>query len=168
MSKKEPKPPSIFTMAKNFSKELAKYIKEGAPNVSNKVYLERLETCNKCPHLIKKSMRCGLCGCLLEHKAKWKTTTCPDKPERWKPVFMDKATIELQKNYEEAQSEEGRKRRVAERNALAKEQAKINEALGRGNLTMKELTNPKAMKDAYAQIKYETKNKKNNNTKDSK
>ena len=28
-------------------------------------------------------MRCGMCGCLVEHKAKWKTTTCPDSPERW-------------------------------------------------------------------------------------
>ena len=34
-------------------------------------------------------MRCGLCGCLLEHKAKWKTTTCPDKPERWKKQILD-------------------------------------------------------------------------------
>ena len=30
-------------------------------------------------------MRCNLCGCLLEHKAKWKTTTCPDNPQRWDP-----------------------------------------------------------------------------------
>ena len=22
-------------------------------------------------------MRCGSCGCLLEHKAKWKTADCP-------------------------------------------------------------------------------------------
>lgn len=34
-------------------------------------------------------MRCGLCGCLLEHKAKWKTTTCPDKPTRWKEQILD-------------------------------------------------------------------------------
>jgi len=32
-------------------------------------------------------MRCGLCGCLLEHKAKWKTTSCPDS--RWKTQILD-------------------------------------------------------------------------------
>ena len=86
------KTPSIFQMAKNFSADLAKYIKEGAPNVSNKDYVERLEACNACPHLIKKSMRCGLCGCLLEHKAKWKTTTCPHKPSKWKEQYIDPKT----------------------------------------------------------------------------
>ena len=28
-------------------------------------------------------MRCGKCGCLVQHKAKWQTTTCPDEPSRW-------------------------------------------------------------------------------------
>ena len=83
------KMPSIFTMAKNFAKDLGKYIKEGAPNVSAKQYTERLEACNTCPNLNKKHMRCVLCGCLVEHKAKWKTTTCPDKPSRWKHLYVD-------------------------------------------------------------------------------
>lgn len=86
MTKKK-KMPSIFTMAKNFAKDLGKYIKEGAPNVSPKQYTERLEACNKCPNLKKKHMRCALCGCLVEHKAKWKTTTCPDTPSRWEAVY---------------------------------------------------------------------------------
>ena len=47
-------------------------------------YAERLDACNSCIQLIKKSMRCGKCGCLIEHKAKWETATCPDTPERWK------------------------------------------------------------------------------------
>ena len=89
---KDKKMPSIFTMAKNFAKDLSKYIKEGAPNVSNKIYMETLEACNKCPNLNKKHMRCTLCGCLIEHKAKWKTTTCPDKPSRWAPVYKDLKT----------------------------------------------------------------------------
>jgi hypothetical protein len=78
------KPPSIFQMVKTFGKELTKYIKEGAPNVTPDQYVARLNECKKCPHLIKHSMRCGLCGCLLEHKAKWKTSDCPDRPGRWK------------------------------------------------------------------------------------
>tara|TARA_R110002020_G_scaffold118530_2_gene270809 strand:+ start:297 stop:584 length:288 start_codon:yes stop_codon:yes gene_type:complete len=80
------KPPSMFEMVKTFGKELTKYIKEGAPNVTPTEYVERLKECGTCEHLIKKSMRCGLCGCLLQHKAKWSTTDCPDKPSRWKPI----------------------------------------------------------------------------------
>ena len=83
MSKEKKKMPSIFKMATNFAKDLGKYIKEGAPNVSHSQYTERLDACNKCPHLDKESMRCTLCGCLIEHKAKWKTTKCPDNPPRW-------------------------------------------------------------------------------------
>jgi hypothetical protein len=166
MSKKEPKPPSIFTMAKNFAGELATYIKEGAPNVSNKVYTERLETCMECPHLIKKHMRCGLCGCLLEHKAKWKTTTCPDKPERWKPVFMDKATIELRKNFEEEQEKEERKQLIEDKKRAIKAAKLVNEKRGFGNLKAKDLT-PNNLKLVYKKIE-DAKNEKDNNTKDSK
>jgi len=89
MSEEEkPKLPSFATMAKNFATDLAKYIKEGAPNVSAENYEARLEECKKCPLLIKSTMRCGKCGCLIEHKARWKTTNCPDKPSRWKPEIM--------------------------------------------------------------------------------
>mgnify|MGYP006413040569 FL=1 len=97
MTKKK-KMPSIFTMAKNFAKDLGTYIKEGAPNVSNKQYTERLEACNKCPNLDKKSMRCTLCGCAIEHKAKWKTTICPDKPARWIPLYKDLKTPKSEKS----------------------------------------------------------------------
>jgi hypothetical protein len=81
----QPKPPSLFQMMRSFTKEVTKYISEGAPNVSSEEYADRLAMCEECPSLIKGSMRCGLCGCLIEHKAKWKTTKCPDNPERWKP-----------------------------------------------------------------------------------
>ena len=70
------KAPTIFQMIKGFSNELVEYVKKGAPNVSAEDYADRLDTCKAC-------MRCGLCGCMIQHKAKWKTTTCPDKPERW-------------------------------------------------------------------------------------
>ena len=63
------KPPSMFQMVKSFGKELTKYIKEGAPYVTPKQYVDRLRECKICPHIIEKSMRCGLCGCLLQHKA---------------------------------------------------------------------------------------------------
>tara|TARA_R110000787_G_scaffold151627_4_gene265394 strand:- start:353 stop:679 length:327 start_codon:yes stop_codon:yes gene_type:complete len=84
VSKQDPNTPSIFKMIKSFSRDLAKYIKEGAPNVSPIDYAERLDACKACPNLKPSIMRCGLCGCLLEHKAKWTTAECPDKPSRWK------------------------------------------------------------------------------------
>jgi len=77
------KSPTIFKMLKNFSGELVEYIKKGAPNVSPEDYADRLDACTTCPHIKTKQMRCGLCGCSIQHKAKWKTTTCPDTPERW-------------------------------------------------------------------------------------
>tara|TARA_R110002073_G_scaffold49364_7_gene131805 strand:+ start:1569 stop:2072 length:504 start_codon:yes stop_codon:yes gene_type:complete len=167
MSKKEePKPPSIFQMAKTFAGELTKYIKEGAPNVSNKVYIERLETCNTCPHLIKSSMRCGLCGCLLEHKAKWKTTTCPDKPERWKPVFMDKAALELKKNFDEQEEEEKRKQEILDKKRAIKAAKLVNEKRGFGNLKAKDLTSNN-LKVTYKKIN-DAENPEDNNSKTSK
>ena len=80
---KTPKPPSFLEMAKTFSKELTTYIANGAPNVTKEDYEERLNACKVCPHLMEQKKRCGLCGCLIEHKAKWKTTKCPDNPPRW-------------------------------------------------------------------------------------
>ena len=74
--------PSVFKMISNFSKELGTYIAQGAPNVTEEDYKERLETCLKCPSLKRDVMRCLTCGCKVEHKAKWKTTDCPES--KWK------------------------------------------------------------------------------------
>lgn len=81
MSHEQQKPPSIFKMMKTFTKELTNYIKSGAKNVSPEDYAIRLDICSGCEHLKKQSMRCNKCGCLLEHKAKWKSSDCPDN--RW-------------------------------------------------------------------------------------
>lgn len=82
----EVKPPSMFQMMKSFGKELGKWVKEGVPATSPADYIQRLNACKACPHLIEKHMRCGKCGCMIEHKAKWRTTTCPDDPPRWKSL----------------------------------------------------------------------------------
>ena len=76
-------PPSLFKMITNFTKEFSTYIASGAPNVTTEDYIDRLDTCNSCDHFIKKSMRCGKCGCLMQHKAKWKTSECP--LDKWAP-----------------------------------------------------------------------------------
>jgi len=77
MNQNEQKPPSIVTMMKSFTRDLAKYIKEGAPNVTPESYATRLDICRGCEYFKKSSARCGKCGCLLEHKAKWRTADCP-------------------------------------------------------------------------------------------
>ena len=78
------KTPSFLEMMKTFSKEVINYAKEGAPNVTEKQYKERLDTCDNCPDLKREAMRCGACGCLVEHKAKWATSSCPK--QRWPKV----------------------------------------------------------------------------------
>ena len=83
MNQNNQKPPSIFKMMKSFTNELGKYIKEGAPNVTPEAYAARLDVCNGCDKLNSQSMRCMSCGCLLEHKAKWRTADCPEK--KWAP-----------------------------------------------------------------------------------
>ena len=84
MENQDQKPPSMFRMVKSFTSELAKWLKEGAPNVTTEEYAERLDTCHGCEFLNKASMRCKACGCLLEHKAKWSTADCPKK--KWPNV----------------------------------------------------------------------------------
>ena len=77
--------PSVFKMIKNFSKDLGTYIAQGAPNVTEEDYKERLETCLQCPSLKREAMRCLICGCKITIKAKWATENCPH-PEynKWK------------------------------------------------------------------------------------
>ena len=77
-------PPNFFNMVKNFSSEVVKFAKSGFKYVNPEEYEERLDTCIKCPHVKNPGLRCGLCGCNMQLKAKWKTSHCPDNPSRWK------------------------------------------------------------------------------------
>tara|TARA_R110000765_G_scaffold241552_1_gene344078 strand:- start:108 stop:383 length:276 start_codon:yes stop_codon:yes gene_type:complete len=78
------KEPSFVQMVRNFAKATATHVANGMKNVSLEIYADRLSSCDDCPHLNKEKKRCGLCGCMLEHKAKWESSECPDKPSRWK------------------------------------------------------------------------------------
>jgi len=78
--------PSIYDMVRGFVKEAVEYAKQGAPHVTAKQYEDRLKACHSCEHLKTDVERCGLCGCLVEHKAKWATSSCPDTPKRWPKV----------------------------------------------------------------------------------
>ena len=78
---------SVYKMVRSFVKEAVKYAKEGAPHVTAPQYEQRLKACFSCPHYKEDVGRCGLCGCLVEHKAKWATSSCPDKDvQRWEIV----------------------------------------------------------------------------------
>lgn len=79
-----PDTPNVIRMFKTFVKEAVKYAKEGAPAVDPNEYRFRVRTCHQCPNL-KNNTRCGLCGCVIEQKAKWKTAECPDG--RWENYF---------------------------------------------------------------------------------
>tara|TARA_R110002051_G_C8403931_1_gene448997 strand:- start:131 stop:457 length:327 start_codon:yes stop_codon:yes gene_type:complete len=83
------KPPSLVQMLKTFTLEVTNYVVNGAPNVTPEDYAERLDACITCEHVQKKHMRCGLCGCMLQMKARMKTATCPDKPSRWKEQILN-------------------------------------------------------------------------------
>lgn len=101
---------SVVKMFKNFVSEVADYAKAGAPHVTPFQYKQRLKACSECPHLKEKVDRCGLCGCLVEHKAKWATANCPDKEvERWEKITIGEngKKIKLKKDDKSNNTEAG-------------------------------------------------------------
>jgi len=94
------KAPSVFQMLKSFTKEATKFIKAGTPIVSEEDYAERLDACMSCKHIQKKQMRCGLCGCMLQFKARMKTTDCPAEPSKWEKQILNEKDIEYTKKQE--------------------------------------------------------------------
>lgn len=72
----------------NFKDEVIRYAREGAPHVSEESYESRLAVCGSCEHL--EDDRCGMCGCVVEEKAKWATAECPDS--RWDDEGEDNYT----------------------------------------------------------------------------
>ena len=45
--------------------------------VNESSYKKRLETCKECPYLSDNKTYCTECGCIVELKAKFKSSTCP-------------------------------------------------------------------------------------------
>ena len=74
---------NIFEKVTQFTKELAKYIKEGAPNVTSAEYEERLRICEGCPFISDK-FTCTECGCNMTAKSKWSTSECPK--DKWPKI----------------------------------------------------------------------------------
>ena len=82
-------PPPLKDQIVGFAKSFAGWIKEGAPVVEPKEYMERLTTCHTCKDYDSSKDRCNHCGCTMRMKAKMKTSECPIK--KWE---SDKAKDE--------------------------------------------------------------------------
>jgi hypothetical protein len=74
---------SVGTLIFRFAMELAKHAGNGFSYVDVPTYKERIAECHKCPNFDADSGRCRLCGCLMETKTKWETSSCPDVPPKW-------------------------------------------------------------------------------------
>lgn len=69
--------PSTIEMARNFLGAAADHVKNGLQNVDPEEQKRRLEICNECPHIVEDKSRCGKCGCFLQTKTKWASSSCP-------------------------------------------------------------------------------------------
>lgn len=75
--KTEKKLPSTIQMAKNFMGAAADHVKNGLKNVTPEEQKQRLDICSNCPHIVEDKSRCGKCGCFLQTKTKWASSSCP-------------------------------------------------------------------------------------------
>jgi hypothetical protein len=73
----KPELPSTFQMAKNFLGAAADHVKNGLKSVNAEQQQARLAICNDCPHIVEDKSRCGKCGCFLQTKTKWESSSCP-------------------------------------------------------------------------------------------
>ena len=63
---------------KNFIGDVGQSVAEGTNPLIDKSFVqERLNICNDCGQFNEISKRCYLCGCFMEHKAKFKDAECP-------------------------------------------------------------------------------------------
>ena len=71
----KPPRPSIVKMGPTFLKHLSEHIVDGVKNVSQEQLEKRLEVCWLCDMRTHEE-QCGLCGCSLIAKAKWRSSRC--------------------------------------------------------------------------------------------
>ena len=71
------KMPNLFTQAANLAKAATKHALSGGANVSPEEKQARLDICYGCEKFVKETTRCSACGCYLNTKTEWKTSSCP-------------------------------------------------------------------------------------------
>lgn len=54
-------------------------VSSSEPHVKKEIFDKRIETCLKCPELIKITNQCKKCGCFMNAKAKLEKAVCPLK-----------------------------------------------------------------------------------------
>jgi hypothetical protein len=121
----EKEKPSIFTMIKNFAKDSAEFVKNGAPMCSEEEFKTRMNLCRACPNLTEKDT-CGLCGCYMPVKAGWKTTECPDNPKKWYKLIGDTEAQVAMKEFEKNMPEGAPKKSVPSPDMILGKHSKNN------------------------------------------
>lgn len=71
------KMPSLIQQGKNLLKATKTHIANGMKHVTLEEQNRRLSICNACPLFDKSLMKCKKCGCNLNVKTKWESSTCP-------------------------------------------------------------------------------------------
>ena len=71
--------PGVFRRALNFGQAVARHAVDGAVNVDDSVYEQRLAVCQDCSLCEQSRMVCSHpnCGCYLSVKARWQSESCP-------------------------------------------------------------------------------------------
>jgi hypothetical protein len=52
-------------------------VQNGMNNATPELQAKRLQICSECPFIVENGSRCGKCGCFLETKTKWESSSCP-------------------------------------------------------------------------------------------
>jgi len=68
---------SLWQQAKNLASAAIEHAQNGFTNTETSEQNRRLAICDKCPALIRESMRCSDCGCHLPTKTSWSSSKCP-------------------------------------------------------------------------------------------
>lgn len=74
----------MFEKIINFNESVNRYINSGQSEVSDRIFLDRINICKNCEHFNRLLTQCRECGCFLYIKARWSTEECP--LGRWKRV----------------------------------------------------------------------------------
>lgn len=71
--------PGLLHKAANFSKAAAQHARDGGRRVDDDEYRRRLAICRDCSYCAPRRMICrhNNCGCRLQIKAHWRSSTCP-------------------------------------------------------------------------------------------
>lgn len=68
---------SMAEKLKSFTKAAVSHAADGFANVSSEKKKQRQDICNACEFINKDNNTCNQCGCYLDVKTSWRTTSCP-------------------------------------------------------------------------------------------